>query len=194
MSQPVSFALSPFEPPVSTTASTTASTQDLTISGTVVRNQAQLSISYTLAGDLHKVRLPFGEGRSLRRDRLWTQTCFEFFLAEGAVRSPRSPYWEFNLSPAGDWNVFSLSGYRQGLKEETAVAALPFTVCASPNKLQLKISVDLADLIDPLQPLRLGIATVVVLTTGEETFWAIAHCGAEPDFHHSDSFVIELLA
>jgi hypothetical protein len=169
-----------------------AAAQDLTIGGTVVRTRHQLAITYEMAGDLPQVQVPDVKGNRARCDRLWEQTCFEFFLAEGWTRSPQCPYWEFNLSPAGDWNIFSLSSYRQGLKEEAAVTTLPFTVRVLPQKLQLVILVDLTHLIDPQQPLRLGISAVVLLKTGEQMFWAIAHCGTEPDFHHADSFVIEL--
>ena len=59
-----------------------------------------------------------------RRDRLWEETCFEFFLA--VKNSPR--YWEFNLSPAGHWNVYRFADYRQGMQEEPAFASLPFSV------------------------------------------------------------------
>ena len=57
-----------------------------------------------------------------RKHGLWEETCFEFFL--GVKDSPR--YWEFNLSPAGHWNVYRFAGYRQGMEEETAFTALPF--------------------------------------------------------------------
>ena len=42
-----------------------------------------------------------------RRDRLWEETCLELFLGEeGSER-----YWEFNLSPAGHWNVYRFEFY-----------------------------------------------------------------------------------
>jgi len=59
-----------------------------------------------------------------REDRLWEKTCFEFFIKMGTGRS--AAYWEFNLSPNGGWNVFSLPGYRQKLKEERAFLAAVF--------------------------------------------------------------------
>jgi hypothetical protein len=181
------FTLKPFVPAAAKDLS-----KGLSIGGTVVRASHQLAITYELTGDLQQVQMPDIKGNGARCDRLWEQTCFEFFLAAGWARSPQLPYWEFNLSPAGDWNVFSLSSCRQGLQAEAAIATLPFTVYTSPDKLQLSISVELTHLIDPGQPLRLGIAAVLVLKGGEQMFWAIAHCGPEPDFHHADSFVIEL--
>ncbi|NJM95457.1 MAG: hypothetical protein HC792_04035 [Acaryochloridaceae cyanobacterium CSU_5_19] len=41
-------------------------------------------------------------------------------------------YWEVNLSPRGDWNIYHLQGYRQGLQAEMAIKTLPLVVNAAP--------------------------------------------------------------
>lgn len=175
------FILKPFE--------TTAETTDLAITATARREQNTLIISYALTGDLSRVILPFPSKDATRKDRLWKQTCFEFFLAEARSRS--ASYWEFNLSPSGDWNVFALRGYRQGLGEESAFSTLPFTVRCTATALHLAVTVDIGELIDSSQPLWLGISAVIIITE-KESFWAIAHPAPEADFHHPDSFIIEL--
>ncbi|CAN5632429.1 hypothetical protein BH23CYA1_BH23CYA1_08550 [soil metagenome] len=185
MTQLTTFTLQPFSP--------TAQTTDLAISGSLVRSQSVLSIVYRFEGDFDKVVIPPVGQAGDRRDQLWQQTCFEFFLGEGPNKAETDPYWEFNLSPTGDWNVFSLAGYRQGLREERALGALPFTVRTAQTQLQLALTVDVGELVDPAQPLRLGVSAVVVLASGEEAFWAIAHPGPTPDFHHPESFALELL-
>ena len=184
---PTSFRLHPFEP--------TARTQALAIEGTVERSQGVLAVTYKLTGDLTQVAVPPPDDGFVRRDRLWEHTCFEFFLAagtEGRAKAASAPYWEFNLSPGGNWNVFSLAGYRQGLKEEQAIAALPFVVFAAAGELRLDISVDASALVAPNRPALLGASAVIKLMDGTETFWAIAHPGPEADFHHPDSFVLAL--
>lgn len=194
MTEPIPFTLQPF--------AATAQTAALTICGTAVRVQNVLSLSYALAGDLSKVAIAPRSEDCSRRDRLWEKTCFEFFIREDAP-SQATPYWEFNLSPAGYWNVFSLAGYRQGLTETAAFTQLPFTVSRSATGLQLNLSVDLSALIDSAKPLCLGISAVIVMAadknilgtqpeTVKETFWAIAHPGPAADFHHPDSFVVKL--
>jgi hypothetical protein len=209
MSEPTAVTLTPFV--------VTAQTTKLAIAATATRNQDWLSISYCLQGDLTQVVIPATGQDVQRKDRLWEQTCFEFFLGEGlgegsdgvsagrlcqreasqreafqGNRSHTSPYWEFNLSPTGDWNVFSLQGYRQGLKEESAFSSLPFTLRTSASALNLDISVNIGSLITSDQPLRLGISSVLLLASHQESFWAIAHPAAEADFHHPDSFAIAL--
>lgn len=58
---------------------------------------------------------PLRERAPGRFDGLWETTCFELFLQpEAAMPS----YWEVNFSPRGDWNVYALDGYREGLREE----------------------------------------------------------------------------
>jgi len=39
---------------------------------------------------------------------------------------------------------------------------------------------------------RLGVSTVLRTVEGETFYWALAHPSDKPDFHHPDSFVLEL--
>ncbi len=169
----------------------------LSINGTVTLAGTQLTIVYLLSGDLEKVAIaPDTSHHSklggARRDRLWEQTCFEFFLSSDLEPTEHTPYWEFNLSPSGDWNVFALDGYRQGLKEEAAISHLSFQVERSSESVYLKLETDVSDLVNVDRPRSLGVSAVVVLEDGTQTFWAIAHPGAEADFHHPKSFVVIL--
>lgn len=192
------FSLQPF--------SQTALTTGVTITGTVVRDDATLSIEYLVAGDWETVitgnlaRSSQENPPTERRDRLWEHTCFECFIApviaSETQHTREQPYWEVNLSPQGHWNVFSLTGYRQDLREEQAIASIPFTVNTSPAGLHLTMHLDINQLIPPKQPIRLGISMIVLIKgeseAAKETFWAIAHPGPEADFHHPASFVIPL--
>lgn len=163
----------------------------LSISGMVTLEGTKLTIAYLLSGDLEKVAIaPLGSGGG-RRDRLWEQTCFEFFLASGPEQTKNTPYWEFNLSPSGDWNVFALDGYRQGLREEEAIAHLSFSVERRPESIYLDLwEMEVSDLVNVEQPLWIGVSAVIILRDEKQTYWAIAHPGSEADFHHPESFVL----
>jgi len=76
---------------------------------------------------------------------LWNATCFEFFLARGDGQG----YHEFNLSPAGHWNAFRFTGYRQGMCDEAAFSSLPFEVSRSARGVQVGLTVDLSRLPAP---------------------------------------------
>ena len=167
-------------------------TLNLNITGHLQREKDTLSITYLLSGDLTQVRLPSINNSSNRTDRLWEQTCLEFFLTTHYPKQNQDPYWEFNLSPTGDWNVFALESYRQGLQEEPTFTTLPFTLKQTPESLQLDISVNLSALLPANSPWNLGISAVILLANGTETYWALTHPTPTADFHSPASFTLPL--
>lgn len=160
---------------------------DLEIIGTVARRANVLTISYSLLGDLADVSVPPAETPT-RQSQLWEATCFEFFLGTKNDKQ----YWEFNLSPAGHWNVYCFDDYRQGMKEETAFPILPFSVQSEPDALSVALKINLGAIFAASQGLEMAIAAVVKHSNGDLSHWALKHPGKEPDFHLRDSFTIKL--
>src|SRR5215207_11462987 len=116
------------------------------ITGNVSFQSNFLSLDYLLSGDIAHILLPPVSRASSRKDELWTATCFEFFLAIKA----QPGYWEFNMSPSGDWNVYRMDAYRRiGFREETAISQLPFGFKKESGRHLLDVSVDLSSLIQP---------------------------------------------
>ncbi len=101
-------------------------------------------------------------------------------------------YWEFNLSPAGHWNIYRFNGYRQGMQEETAFTTLPFIVQNQSDTFVLALNMDLSGIVSEEQGLEVAITTVIKHRDGEVSYWALTHQGKEADFHLRDSFMIEL--
>jgi hypothetical protein len=143
-----------------------------------------LSIEYHLHGDLDTLIIPPQIPQPTRKSLLWEHTCFEFFL--GVPGMPE--YWEFNLSPAGDWNIYHLDNYRQGLREELAFTSLPFEIALQPNSLVLLLELDLGHIIESSQSLEVSVTSVIEPRTGEISYWAVTHTGETADFHLRDSF------
>ncbi len=158
------------------------------ITGTISRRDTCLSISYLLTGPLQDLVIAPPADKPARQWVLWEHTCLELFLA------PRNApdYWEFNLSPAGHWNLFHLTGYRQGIQEEPAFRALPFTVRSETGALTLALDVDLAAIIPADLSLEAGISAVLQARNGHLSFWALTHPGPEPDFHNRRGFIIKV--
>ncbi|BBD68400.1 hypothetical protein NIES4072_42870 [Nostoc commune NIES-4072] len=173
------FSLQPF--------SSTKSLPNLKIAGNIARNGNQLAIRYMLEGNLKEIAIAPPSNTPSRKHELWEDTCFEFFL--GIKDSAQ--YWEFNLSPAGHWNVYRFDGYRQGMQEETAFEKLPFNVQNQADGLILVLDVDLDKIISAEQAVELGITTVIKNRNGEVTYWALTHQGVKADFHLRDSFILE---
>ncbi|MDZ8223396.1 DOMON-like domain-containing protein [Nostoc sp. ChiVER01] len=174
------FSLQPFP--------STKSLPNLKIAGNIARNGNQLAICYMLGGDLKEIVIPPPLNTPSRKHELWQDTCFEFFL--GIKDSAQ--YWEFNLSPAGHWNVYRFDGYRQGMQKEIAFENLPFNVQNQADSLILELNADLGKIISMKQAIEVGITTVIKDRDNEMTYWALTHRSAEADFHIRDSFIVKL--
>ena len=172
------FALRPFSP---------FDRCSLTITGGISRVCHTLAIRYVLCGLLADVVIPSPE-LPARRHGLWEETCFEFFLAP-----PKAPgYWEVNLSPAGHWNVYRFSDYREGVQEEATLADLPFRAEKQADTLILAVECFLEQIIPPDQPVEVAVSAVIKHADGRVTYWALDHTGPHPDFHRRESFIIEI--
>ncbi|WP_291839338.1 DOMON-like domain-containing protein [Brevundimonas sp.] len=150
----------------------------------------QLHLWFSVAG-ASPLRLPDVRlvAERSRRDGLWEHTCCEAFIEfEGG-------YYEFNLSPSGDWAVYQFTGYRAGACSPE-IAAPVVQAHRNGDLWQLQAFIDLSDL--PLlrheQPWRMGLSAVLETKDGEKTYWALAHPSDKPDFHHPDSFALVLPA
>ncbi len=156
--------------------------------GTIDRQASRLAIEYRLSGDLNNIEIPHPAALSTRKDRLWESTCFEFFLGIPGDRD----YWEFNLAPSGDWNIFHLDDYRQDLREELAFTSLPFKIDRQPNLLSLILEFDLSKIIAADRSIEISVTTVIKSHEDEISYWALTHCGMKADFHLRDSFIIRI--
>jgi hypothetical protein len=175
-----SFSLQPF--------SASSPLPDIEITGQIARHSNTLTIAYQLVGALAEIAIASPSASPTRQHELWQETCFEFFL--GTPNSPQ--YWEVNLSPAGDWNVYRFESYRAGMEEEMAFESLPFSVQTRSNAFMLDLKLNLDSIVSEETKLHMAISTVIQTQNGEISYWALTHPGLEADFHRRDSFAISL--
>ena len=173
------FALEPFS----------SVSSDLQITGEISRIANQLTISYRLAGDLSQVVIPSLTAKPHRKFELWKATCFEFFVAP----VDKSYYWEFNLAPSSDWNVFRLDDYRQGLRNEEAVVSLPMRIKQTDKLITLDLQLSLDKLAPENQALDVSITTVIQDQSNNFSYWALQHAGEAADFHRRDDFILKII-
>jgi len=162
---------------------------EIKITGNISRRKSSLTVFYSLSGNLEDILFPEMSSQPNRRDELWLGTCFEFFLAV-----PDQPqYWEFNLSPSGDWNIYRMDAYRRvGFREEKSIETLRFDVRRDVDCFSINGSVDLSLIIRPEVELQAGITTVVQTKDGRESYWALVHPKPQADFHLRESFILAL--
>jgi len=175
-----SFSLIPFPAP---------SVPDLTIKGKLLRQNNLLSIHFAINGKLENIVLPPLSAIPTRKDELWKTTCFEFFLAVKDLPQ----YWEFNMSPSWDWNIYHMDAYRRiGFREETSIQRLQFEMQRHTNDFLLHAAVDLNPIIRVEQILEVGVTAVIQTNEGSKMYWALVHPALEADFHLRESFILAL--
>ena len=143
------------------------------------RDGALLWLRFVAEGDVHRIdwQAPAASGRA---DDLWRHTCFEAFVAVG------DGYVEYNLSPSGQWASYRFDGVRTGMGQADEVATvLAFDGASDLVALEARIEL-------PHGARRLGLSAVIESVDAEMSYWALAHPSARPDFHHPDSFILDL--
>lgn len=160
----------------------------ITIKGNIGRHSNKFTISYSLTGDLSNLVIPAPADLPERRNNIWQETCFEFFLG----LNDYDRYWEFNLSPSGHWNVYRFKAYREGKHEEEAFTSLPFNVISGTDAFMLDLEFDLDKIIPADKTLEAGISAVIKQRDGNTTHWALTHPCQKADFHKRESFIKEL--
>lgn len=136
------------------------------------------------------LRIP-APANPVRTDGLWQMTCCELFLkGQGAA------YFEFNLSPSGQWAAYHFADYREGMAEAHLNAHPAVSCTQGPEAAVLSARIDLAFL--PAEFVsadwKLGLSCVVEGADGAKAYWALNHPPEKPDFHHEDCFALSLKA
>lgn len=156
----------------------------------ITRHDVLLTLRWRLDAPAGAFVIPARSPAQARRDRLWESTCFEAFLAPAA----RPDYWEINLSPSGDWNVYRFDCERTGMRPELRVAAPSIaTSMEASGRVNVTAALDLASIAELASgPLDVAVTAVLQATDGTRSYWSVRHTRAQPDFHARDGFVVRL--
>lgn len=143
-----------------------------------------MKVSFTLRGDLERLRLP-GRRRRRRRDGLWRHTCFEVFCARKGSRA----YREYNVSPSGEWATYAFSAYRVRARAEVPRPQVRLQRGNGFLRLELRLQ--------ETGRLRIGLSAVIeeqggALSGAFSSYWALRHPAGRPDFHRRRAFALEL--
>ncbi len=78
------------------------------------------------------------------------------------------------------------------MEEDAALERLTCHVLKEDKAFSLSCQIDMHKLVQDCQELEVGVAGVVLGTTGTRTYWAIDHFENVPDFHSRRSFLAVL--
>ena len=163
------------------------------VTGEIRRDGARFAVTFRLDAAPGAVVLPPAVGAPVRRDRLWERTCFEVFAAV----TEATDYWEVNLSPSGDWNIYHFDRYRSGMTAAAQASVQPTTlpIRRANGGVHLAATVDLGERRPAALPaLDLSLTAVIEHAGGQRSYWALAHVAAQPDFHQRESFILRVPA
>lgn len=152
-----------------------------------------LRLSWRLAGDLSSLRIPQQAVAQGPVEGLWQHTCFEAFVAD-----PHSTgYLELNFSPSGAWAAYGFRNYRTGMAPLPLRNAPQARWQQTTDELTLAVDFRMDDLPGPPGPrprvtVRVGLAAVIEDHQGTLHYWALHHPEGKPDFHHAESFALQV--
>ena len=141
----------------------------------------ELALVYRVSGASRGLYWP-PPAKPAQVDGLWRRTCFEAFVGAGPG------YLEFNFSPSSEWAAYRFTGYRAGMANAADVAAPRIETRVDGATFEMTVWLNLPP--DTAGPL--GVSAVIEETSGRVSYWALAHPPGKPDFHHSQSFAMEL--
>ncbi|HEV8722043.1 MAG TPA: DOMON-like domain-containing protein [Candidatus Binatia bacterium] len=153
------------------------------------KRAAEVTLGYVIRGDMARLLIPLP--RPPRRiEGLWQHTCFEAFI--GVKDSPA--YFEFNFSPSSEWAAYAFRTYRDGGTVDDDKLDPTIVVRKESEMLELSAVIRLNRLpaMQPGATLRLGLCAVIEESDGRLSYWALNHPAGKPDFHHPDSFALDI--
>lgn len=158
-----------------------------------------LTVTYHLKGRIDQIHLLDSSEESsqipaVRTHELWKSTCFEWFLKSPTFKK----YWEFNASPNGAWNFYSLDDYRTHLQESTE-AQLEKRIRfqkISQEEAKVFVEISLQKLMNHspelLKSNLFAITAVIHWKSNLTSYFSLKHPQDKPDFHHQDGFILNL--
>jgi hypothetical protein len=136
----------------------------------------------------HGLRFPPASGATpMRVDGLWQHTCVELFVQV----SGSDAYREFNFATNGDWAAYDFPSYRQKAAQLPTILPPQIATELVGDTCFVSVELDAASLPDAARA-RFSTTAVLESFSGERSYWAAHHPGAEPDFHHREGFVLTL--
>lgn len=146
---------------------------------------AGLRLHYVVTGAISELLLP-PPAVPRRQDGLWQHSCVEAFVRSG----PDQPYFELNFAPSGEWAAYRFDAYRAGMADADVA---PPNIVTRGDAAFFEVETEIA--LPPLPadaPWQLGLSAVVEERNGRKSYWALRHPPGKADFHHPESFALQL--
>ena len=161
------------------------------LSVAVERTGERLWLRYVVECDMEAIQWPAPAAPAFT-DGLWQHTCFEVFMRG----EESTAYVEGNFSPSWEYAFYGFSGYREGMTALPRAEDPQISFDAAHDQFALETTIDLASIASEMAAIdwTIGLSAVIENVEGGKSYYALAHPGGAPDFHHASCFALELKA
>jgi hypothetical protein len=134
--------------------------------------------------EVPKTAAAWGSGQVTRTDGLWQATCFEAFLQPSGLKK----YYEFNFALTPAWNAYEFTAYREPQPPKPTADFVLKAMSWNPGQNHFRVSLENNS---GHRQFQAGITAILLEKSGTKHYYAVAHKGAKPDFHLSESFILQ---
>ncbi|MBS1972420.1 MAG: hypothetical protein JSU04_19095 [Bdellovibrionales bacterium] len=134
--------------------------------------------------ELPKTTAAWSRSQVARQDGLWQATCFEAFLQP----SGQAKYYEFNFALNPAWNGYEFTAYRE---PQPPKATADFVLKAMSWNSEQKHLIVRFENKSGATKFQAGLTAILQEKSGIKHYYAVAHKGPKPDFHLSESFILQ---
>ena len=143
----------------------------------------KLTLEYQILGDLSHYHFP-KQTKQERANELWLDTTFELFIAP----TNSDEYWEINISPSTQWNVYHFTSYKEGMKESNIISQPTIKTDEYHNEYRLTFESSVPkEYFD--QASHINLCVILLDQKGVRHFYSIKRREGSPNFHDRDYFM-----
>ncbi len=157
--------------------------EQTTVTATIELHDNQLTLEYQIQGNMSQYHFP-KQTKQERANELWLDTTFELFIAP----TNSDEYWEINISPSTQWNVYHFTSYKEGMKESNIISQPTIKTDEYHNEYRLTFNSTVPnEHFDHV--LQINLCVILLDQKGVRHFYSIKRREGSPDFHDRDSFM-----
>ncbi len=156
--------------------------EQTTVKAIIELHDDKLMLEYQISGNLSHYHFP-KLTKQQRADKLWLDTTFELFIAP----ENSAEYWEINVSPSTQWNVYHFTSYKEGMKESNIISQPTIKTYEYDNEYRLTFNSTVPnEYFDHV--LQINLCVILLDQKGVRYFYSIKRREGSPDFHDRDCF------
>jgi len=149
-------------------------------------SQKNIKLNFQIIGNIEAYFIHSkleNEEKIERKNELWKSTCFELFIAN----EQSEEYYEINISPFKQWNIYHFDGYKKGMKEFKKVSEPIIQMTKENYNYKLSFEIEFNQKIFNNEGLSFNLATIILDKNNLRHFYTM-YPRKTADFHNRMSW------